>query len=115
MSISGPTHELHWTQDEAISSRSVRRTPARPSIALGTDLKIVRRVGASPRERGSATGQTCPDIFELSDGNFAVIGTEATAALDSELPPDAARADYERIVVVSRETLIRAKADIPDV
>ncbi|MBC9728806.1 hypothetical protein [Streptomyces sp. TRM68367] len=77
-------------------------------------MKIVRRVGASPRERGSATGQTCPDIFELSDGNFAVIGTEATTALDSELPPDAARADDERIVVISRETLVRAKTDIPE-
>ncbi|MEV0323563.1 hypothetical protein ACIBKX_30655 [Streptomyces sp. NPDC050658] len=76
-------------------------------------MKIVRRIGASPRERGSLTGDTCPDIFELSDGNFAVIGTEATAALESELPADAARADYERIVIVSRETLIRAKADIP--
>jgi hypothetical protein len=60
------------------------------------------------------TGDTCPDIFELSDGNFAVIGTEATAVLDGELPSDAARADHERIVIVSRETLIRAKADIPD-
>ncbi|MCX4569615.1 hypothetical protein [Streptomyces albogriseolus] len=77
-------------------------------------MKIVRRIGASPRERGSAAGQTCPDIFELNDGNFAVIGTEATADLDSQLPPDAARADYERIVVISRETLLRAKADIPD-
>ncbi|MGW7275102.1 hypothetical protein ACWGH5_31845 [Streptomyces sp. NPDC054864] len=76
-------------------------------------MKIVRRIGASPRERGSLTGDTCPDIFELSDGNFAVIGTEATASLDSELPADAARADDERIVIISRETLIRAKADIP--
>ena len=37
---------------------------------------ILRRLGASPRERGSMNGDTCPDIFELSDGNFAVIGTE---------------------------------------
>ncbi len=74
----------------------------------------MRRVGASPRERGSGSGQTCPDIFELSDGNFAVIGTEATEKLEGELPPDAARADYERIVVITRETLVRAKADIPD-
>nr|WP_203643223.1 hypothetical protein [Streptomyces sp. SID14478] len=64
--------------------------------------------------RGSLTNETCPDIFELADGNFAVIGTESTAALDGELPPDAARADYERIVVITRETLIRAKRDIPD-
>ncbi|MEU9453189.1 hypothetical protein [Streptomyces sp. NPDC048277] len=77
-------------------------------------MKIVRRIGASPRERGSMSGETCPDIFELSDGNFAVIGTEATAELDDQLPSDAARAAYERIVIVSRETLVRAKADIPD-
>jgi hypothetical protein len=77
-------------------------------------VKIVRRVGASPRERGSATGQTCPDIFELSSGDFAVIGREATVELDPELPSDAARADYERIVIISRETLVRAKQDIPD-
>lgn len=76
-------------------------------------MKIVRRLGVSPRERGCTTGQTCPDIFELSDGSFAVIGTEATAALDGELPPDSARADYERIVIITRETLVRAKADIP--
>lgn len=74
----------------------------------------MRRIGASPRERGSATGQTCPDIFELSDGSFAVIGTDRTEALDGELPADAARAAYERIVVISRDTLIRAKVDIPE-
>ncbi|MFJ4786732.1 hypothetical protein [Streptomyces sp. NPDC088794] len=77
-------------------------------------MKIVRRVGVSPRERGSTTGQTCPDIFELSNGDFAVIGREATEELDHELPTDAARADYERIVVITRETLVRAKRDIPD-
>ncbi|MFD3582939.1 hypothetical protein [Streptomyces sp. NPDC058683] len=77
-------------------------------------MKIVRRLGASPRDRGSATGQSCPDIFELSDGNFAVIGTEATAALEPELPPDAACAEDERIVIVPRMVLIQAKSDIPD-
>ncbi|SNX63287.1 hypothetical protein SAMN06272735_5091 [Streptomyces sp. TLI_55] len=73
-----------------------------------------RRLGWTPRQRGSVTGGTCPDVFELTDGNFAVIGTEATAELDPHLPSDAARADYERIVVITRETLIRAKRDIPD-
>ncbi|PWI20677.1 hypothetical protein DI272_26220 [Streptomyces sp. Act143] len=75
---------------------------------------ISRRLGWTPLQRGSATGQTCPDVFELTDGNFAVIGTEATAELDPHLPSDAARADDERIVVITRETLIRAKRDIPD-
>ncbi|MER5298768.1 hypothetical protein ABT039_04800 [Streptomyces lasiicapitis] len=77
-------------------------------------MKIVRRIGVSPQQRGSASGQSCPDVFELSDGNFAIIGTEATAALEKELPSDASRAHYERIVIVSRETLVRAKRDIPD-
>ncbi|MFD6290300.1 hypothetical protein [Streptomyces sp. NPDC060205] len=77
-------------------------------------MKIVRRLGDPPQQRGSLSGQTCPDIFELSDGKFAIIGTEATKALEEELPPDAGCADYERIVVISRETLVCAKADIPD-
>ncbi|WP_329402124.1 hypothetical protein [Streptomyces melanogenes] len=77
-------------------------------------MEIVRRVGASPRERGSLSGQTCPDIFELSDGRFAVIGTDMTEDLDGKLPSDAKRAAYERIVTITRETLVRAKADIPE-
>jgi hypothetical protein len=75
--------------------------------------QIIRRLGVSPRLRGSTNGATCPDIFELADGNFAIIGTDVTDSLDS-LPADAARADYERIVVITRETLVKAKADIPD-
>ncbi|NGN66325.1 hypothetical protein G5C51_20790 [Streptomyces sp. A7024] len=77
-------------------------------------MNIVRRLGASPRQRGSMTGQTCPDLFELDNGDFAVIGTEATAELEPSLPVDASRGDHERIVIVSRETLLRAKVDIPD-
>ncbi|MDQ1035730.1 hypothetical protein QFZ75_002146 [Streptomyces sp. V3I8] len=76
--------------------------------------QIIRRLGASPRDRGSAGGANCPDIFELSDGRFAIIGTDLTDSLDEDLPRDASRADYERIVVITRETLLRAKADIPD-
>lgn len=76
--------------------------------------QIIRRIGASPAARGSAGGGNCPDIFELADGNFAVIGTDCTEQLDGELPDDASRADYERIVVITRETLLRAKPDIPE-
>ncbi len=77
-------------------------------------LNIARRLGDPPKLRGSGSYETCPDIFELSDGRFAVIGTEATVDLDPLLPADAARADYERIVVIDRQTLVRAKRDIPD-
>lgn len=37
-----------------------------------------------------------------------------TKELESLLPTDTSRAGYERIVVISRDTLLRAKADIPD-
>ncbi|GIE34466.1 hypothetical protein Ait01nite_075110 [Actinoplanes italicus] len=76
-------------------------------------MKIVRRLGLSPRERGSLSNATCPDIFELSDGSFAVIGTDRTSELISQLPADAAVADHERIVVIDRETLVAARRDIP--
>lgn len=77
-------------------------------------VSFVRRLGDSPRQRGSMSGENCPDILELSDGSFAIIGTDRTDELDGKLPSDASRADYERIVVITRETLLRAKRDIPD-
>ena len=77
-------------------------------------VSIVRRLGDSPRQRGSMTGETCPDLFELSDGDFAVIGTDRTEELDALLPESAARADCERTVVITRDTLLRAERDIPD-
>jgi hypothetical protein len=76
-------------------------------------MEIVRRLGLSPQERGSLSNATCPDIFELSDGSFAVIGTDYTDELEAKLPAGAARADYERIVVVTRETFVAARGDIP--
>jgi len=78
-------------------------------------VKIVRRLGVPPNFRGSYSAQNCPDIFELGDGSFAIIGTDATVELLPHLPTDAGCAAYERIVVITRETLLHAKADIPDV
>jgi hypothetical protein len=78
-------------------------------------VKIARRLGATPRERGSITNGTCPDIFELTDGSFAVIGTDRTGELIGALPPDAGVAEHERIVVITRETLVAARKDIPAV
>jgi hypothetical protein len=55
---------------------------------------------------------SCPDLFELNDGRFAIIGTDMTEELSGDLPPDAGVAPYERIVVITRDTLLRAKDDI---
>jgi hypothetical protein len=75
---------------------------------------VVRRIGVPPRERGSSTDISCPDILELDDGQFLVIGSDVTDIARDRLPSDAAIAPYERAVLVTRATLVRAKADIPD-
>ena len=77
-------------------------------------MEIVRRLGRTPQERGSLSNATCPDIFELDDGSFAVIGTDRTSELEGVLPAGSARANYERIVVITRDTLLCAKPDIPE-
>lgn len=74
---------------------------------------ISRRMGIPPSIRGSATDCSCPDIFELEDGNVAVIGTDRTTELRDHLPPDAGVAPYERIVIITRETFLAAAKDLP--
>ncbi|MFJ4711321.1 hypothetical protein [Streptomyces sp. NPDC088785] len=49
-------------------------------------------------------------MFQLTDGDFAVIG----AVVDAALPPGVALGPGRRLVVVDRDTLIRARRDIPD-
>ena len=57
--------------------------------------------------------QGCPDIWELEDGDFAVIGADITPAA-AKLPPSANCGQDERIVRIPRRTLVLAKRDIPD-
>jgi len=46
----------------------------------------------------------CPAIFELDDGDFAVIGAEVTEGMKPHLPKGSGCADYERIVRLPRAT-----------
>lgn len=74
-------------------------------------MKIVRRLGTPPAQRCN-TDIGCPDVFELDDGRFAVIGADATADLDDQLATlQAGRGAGERIVVVPRDVLLAALAD----
>ncbi|KAB8192991.1 hypothetical protein FH608_021860 [Nonomuraea phyllanthi] len=77
---------------------------------------FARRVGLSPEQRGETSGRdTCPDIWELDNGAFAVIGTDVTEQVKGLLPEGMHCAPYERVVIVTRRTLIAAKRDLPDV
>lgn len=75
-----------------------------------------KRIGLDPHRDGQATSGAngCPDIWELDDGTFAIIGLESTDKLEGLLPPTAGCGPDEKIVVIPRELLIHAKTYIPE-
>jgi hypothetical protein len=76
---------------------------------------LKRRLGKSALELGD-TNQTpsCPDIWELDNGDIAVIGRDHTADYVPRLPPDVHIGNDERLVVLPRIMFVAAKPDIPD-
>ena len=77
---------------------------------------FVRRLGPDPHVGGAQTVALngCPDIFELENGDFAVIGLDITQC-SAQLPASASCGPDERMVRIPRKTLVLAKRDIPDV
>jgi hypothetical protein len=74
-----------------------------------------RRLGKSAHELGSTGGDvSCPEMWELDNGDVAVIGAELTAAYVGRLPAGVRVDPGERLVVIPRSTIVSAKADIPD-
>lgn len=75
-----------------------------------------RRIGASPQALGVTTDSPdCPDIWELENGDIAIIGRDLTAPLASRLPGGVSIGSDERLVVIPRKMIVAAKADIPGV
>ncbi len=75
-----------------------------------------RRIGPDPHANGRKTAAcaNCPDIFELDNGDFAIIGINITGEAIGQLPPSASCGPDERIVRIPRDTLVMAKSDIPN-
>ncbi|MGC4867457.1 hypothetical protein ACLQ3B_18735 [Micromonospora sp. DT53] len=74
-----------------------------------------RRLGKSAAELGESGGTTtCPDVWELSNGDVAVIGRDLTDVLAARLPDGVSVGADERVVVIPRSMLVAAKPDIPD-
>lgn len=59
--------------------------------------------------------ETCPDVWELDNGDFAIIGQDLTSEYALRLPASVNLTENERLVVLPRERLTSAKMDIPDV
>jgi hypothetical protein len=76
---------------------------------------FLRRLGKSSHELGQTSGNSsCPDIWELDNGDIAVIGQDLTADYEARLPKDVSVDPGERLVIIPRKTIIAAKTDIPD-
>jgi hypothetical protein len=77
---------------------------------------FLRRIGPDPHAGGVRTIalRGCPDIWELDNGDFAVIGIDITDAARSKLPSTAGCGPDERIVRIPRNLLVSARADIPN-
>lgn len=77
---------------------------------------FLRRIGPDPHANGHQTQslEGCPDILELSSGDYAVIGVDITGEAKARMFPTAGCGPDERVVRIPRKTLILAKPDIPD-
>jgi hypothetical protein len=58
-------------------------------------------------------GHHCPDVLELTNGDFAVIGADITAEASGKLPAGSGCGPNERVVRIPRSVLVAARAEIP--
>ena len=77
---------------------------------------FIKRLGNDPHANGQHTPGVygCPDILELDNGDFAIIGADITAAGAGKLAFGASCGPDEKIVRIPRRILVGAKRDIPD-
>jgi hypothetical protein len=73
---------------------------------------FTKRLGLSPQDLNFCA-HGCPDILEMENGDFAVIGTDITGEASGQLPAGSGCAPAERIIRIPRQLLIRARRDIP--
>jgi hypothetical protein len=75
-----------------------------------------RRLGKSSEELGNSDGRDeCPDIWQLDNGDVAVIGRDLTDIYSPHLPKGVSLGPDERLVVIPGNMLSAAKEDIADV
>ena len=74
-----------------------------------------RRLGPDPHAFGRKTeaAQGCPDLWELDDGDFAVIGITMGEEALALLPPSTGVGPDECLVRLPRRVLVEAREDIP--
>jgi len=76
---------------------------------------FARRLGKTAAELGDTRdNRGCPDIWQLDNGDIAIVGRDVTVAFADRLPADMRSSADERLVVIPGNMLAAAKPDIPD-
>ena len=73
---------------------------------------FLRRLGENGRQQCS-TGLQCPQILEMTDGDFAGVGPDITDEAALAMLPGPGVGPKERVIRIPRQVLISARADIP--
>jgi hypothetical protein len=78
------------------------------------NFKFHRRIGPDPHLDGKQTAACngCPDLWELENGDVAVIGIRITESAKAGLPATAGCGPDEEIVLVPRDVFLAARGDI---
>lgn len=80
-------------------------------------MTFLRKLGPQNPHRGAAECialRNCPDILELADGDFAIIGKDIRLEALTCLPAGVGCGPDETVVRIPRRVLVDAKRDIPD-
>lgn len=77
-------------------------------------LKFLRRLGPAPHANGRETPgcDGCPDLWELENGDIAVIGIRITTPAKAKLPATAGCGLDEEVVLIPRDIFLAARDDI---
>src|SRR5690348_3391772 len=71
------------------------------------EANFQRRLGQTAHQLGITGGEaSCPEIWELDNGDIAVIGTEVTASYLERLPNGVKVDPGERLIIIPRQTMI---------
>jgi hypothetical protein len=73
---------------------------------------FLRRLGHNSNKHCEG-GYYCPQVLELADGDFAVVGQDMTETAKPAMPPGPGVGPGERVVRVPRRVFLAIKSEIP--
>ena len=71
---------------------------------------FLKRLGQS---NGSLCGHNCPQVLEMNDGDFAVVGLDITEEAVTAMPAGPGVGPKEKVVKIPRQVIIAARAELP--